>query len=85
MTDHRAPVVLARYPTEFEAALVRGILLNAGIPCEIAGIHTAGFRAEAPGMVDVLVPANREAEARSVLDAGDSQDDQEFIGEDETE
>jgi hypothetical protein len=36
-------------------------------------------------MVDVLVPADREAEARSVLDAGDSQDDQEFIGEDETE
>lgn len=82
MTDHRAPVVLARYPTEFEAALVRGILLNAGIPCEIAGIHTAGFRAEAPGMVDVLVPANREAEARSLIEQEAEADDTDWTDDD---
>lgn len=81
MTDHPAPVVLARYPTEFEAALVRGILLNAGIPCEIAGIHTAGFRAEAPGMVDVLVPANREAEARTIIESGTQADDADWTDE----
>ncbi len=82
MTDHRAPVVLARYPTEFEAALVRGILLNAGIPCEIAGIHTAGFRAEAPGMVDVLVPADREAEARSLIEQETETDDTDWTDDD---
>lgn len=82
MTDHRAPVVLARYPTEFEAALVRGILLNAGIPCEIAGIHTAGFRAEAPGMVDVLVPADREAEARALIEQDTEADDTDWTDDD---
>jgi hypothetical protein len=34
----------------------------------MTGIHTAGFRAEAPGMVRVLVPSSREAEARAIME-----------------
>lgn len=59
--------MIAQYRTEFEAALVRNTLREAGIPCELAGIHTAGFRAEAPGWVQVLIPARFEARARALL------------------
>ncbi len=62
------PVVIAEFPHEFTATLAKQALEAAGIACQITGIHTAGFRAEAPGMVRVLVPASREAEARAVME-----------------
>lgn len=61
------PVVVAEFPHEFTATLATQALEAAGIPCQMTGIHTAGFRAEAPGMVRVLVPASREAEARAIM------------------
>lgn len=65
----RAPVVIASYPNEFGAAMARNALVEAGIPCEMLGIHTAGFRAEAPGFVKIMVPADREDEARAIIEA----------------
>lgn len=58
------PVVIAEFPHEFTATLAKQALEAAGIPCQMTGIHTAGFRAEAPGMV----PASREAEARAIME-----------------
>lgn len=62
------PVVIAEFPHEFTASLAKQALESAGIPCQMTGIHTAGFRAEAPGMVRVLVPSSREAEARAIME-----------------
>jgi len=69
MTDeHADPVVVGRYPTEFEASLARNMLVEAGIPSQVVGAMTAGFRAETPGMVDVLVPGAYEEEARELIE-----------------
>ena len=65
--EHPDPVVVAKYPTEFEAALTKNMLVDAGIPSEIAGGMTAGFRAETPGMVQVLVPGDRAQEALALI------------------
>ncbi len=70
------PVVIAEFPHEFTATLAKQALEVAGIPCQITGIHTAGFRAEAPGMVRVLVPSSREAEARAIMEDFHSQPDE---------
>jgi hypothetical protein len=66
--DHPDPVVVARYPTEFEASLTRNMLNEAGIPSELVGGMTAGFRAETPGMVDVLVPGQFAEEAKLLIE-----------------
>ncbi len=74
MPDHsQPPVVVAEYPHEFTATLAKQALEAEGIPCQLLGIHTAGFRAEAPGMVKLMVPAVREAEARAVLEDFDAE------------
>ena len=65
--DHGEPVSVAQYKTEFEAALTKNMLVEAGIPCEIVGGMTAGFRAETPGFVKVLVPASFEEEALKLI------------------
>ncbi len=65
--EHPDPVVVAKYPTEFEAALVKNMLVEAGIPSELFGAMTAGFRAETPGMVSVLVPGDLADRARAMI------------------
>ncbi len=65
--NHPDPVVVGKYPTEFEAALVRNMLVEAGIPSQTAGGMTAGFRAETPGMVQVLVPGEFAEVAREMI------------------
>jgi len=72
--EHPDPVVVAKYPTEFEAALTKNMLVEAGIPCEMVGAMTAGFRAETPGMVSVLVPGDRAEEALELIIEQDGQD-----------
>ena len=66
--DQRKPACVGKYSTEFEASLVRNMLVEAGIPSEIAGGITAGFRAETPGDVQVLVPGAFEEEARLLIE-----------------
>ena len=94
MSDkHPEPAVVAVYKTEFEASLTKNMFVEAGIPCELVGAMTAGFRAEAPGEVKVLVPASFEEQALKLLiehskamleadaDEVDSGDDTPYMGE----
>lgn len=77
-------VVITRRYTEAEASLVVSVLEEAGIKSIATGGFTAGFRAEAPGVVTVQVfESDREAAAKVIaeLDAeletslADSDDD----------
>ena len=68
MTDDAITTdVLIRVPTEMEAALVVGALAERGLKAEAVGGYTAGFRAEAPGDVAVLVRSEDVAEGRRIL------------------
>lgn len=55
--------------TEAEAAMVVQSLAAVGISAKAVGGHTAGFRAEAPGWVDVLVRESQLTAAKEILDA----------------
>lgn len=61
-------VTLAFFPTEVEATMVADELRREGIQAEPAGILTAGFRAEAPGRVKVLVHETDLEKAKTLLD-----------------
>lgn len=61
-------VTLAFFPTEIEAKMIADELKREGIQAEAAGILTAGFRAEAPGKVKVLVHESDLEQAKALLD-----------------
>ena len=61
-------VTLAFFPSEVEATMVADELKREGIQSEPAGLLTAGFRAEAPGRVKVLVHQSDLERARTLLD-----------------
>lgn len=65
--------MVAECHSEFEATIVKNQLVEAGIPAQVSGGTIGGFRAEAPGLVQVLVSAANAARARELL-AGDGQD-----------
>jgi len=67
--DQNRTVTLARVRSELEAALLLEILHDAGIDAEQSGGWTSGFRAEAPGYVDVLVHADDIKAARDAIEA----------------
>ncbi len=67
MSKHEEPKVVAEYVSEFEANIVCNMLREEGIPCQIMGGTLAGFRAEAPNLVRLLVPAEFEERALRVL------------------
>ncbi len=67
MSKHPEPIVIGAYQSEFEANIVQNMLRNEGIPCEVSGGMLGGMRAEAPGLVEVLVPADFEDRARALL------------------
>lgn len=64
MTDQTRTAVVARVPSEWQANIIADVLRDEGIDAEVAGALTAQFRAEAPGMVRVIVP---EAQAERAL------------------
>jgi len=66
--DDDSVVTLAFFPSEIEATMVADELKREGIQAEPAGLLTAGFRAEAPGKVKVLVHANDLERAKELLD-----------------
>ena len=66
--DQGKLVTLAFFAGEIEATLVADELRNQGIPAEASGLLTAGFRAEAPGSVKVLVYEQDLEEAKHILD-----------------
>ena len=55
VADRDQSVVLSRFPDELSAVLLVGELNAAGIPAVVVGGLTAQMRAEAPGLVSVLV------------------------------
>ena len=61
-------LTLAFFPTEVEATMIADELKREGIQAEPAGILTAGFRAEAPGRVKVLVHQSDFEKAKTLLD-----------------
>jgi Putative prokaryotic signal transducing protein len=78
MADERKIVRLASVPTEREAALLIAMLEEKGIKSTMSGQATAGFRAEAPGWVQLLVFEDDFPRAREIIesvDAGDSEVD----------
>jgi len=65
--DADALSILTSCAHEFQASLVVSALEQAGIRAVLTGVLTAGFRAEAPGRVQVLVHAVDLPAARQVL------------------
>ena len=55
MPESTKPVTLAFFPQEYYAQLLANGLSDEGIKAEVSGGITGGFRADAPGMVKVLV------------------------------
>jgi hypothetical protein len=64
--EHLERLTSAR--NEMEAAIIVNALEEEGIKSLMSGVHTTGFRAEAPGWVDVLVAEEDMSRAESVLD-----------------
>jgi len=60
-------VVLDSTPTEMEAGVIVAALEQEGIQATMTGTHTAGFRAEAPGWVKILVAEDDLLQAQSAL------------------
>lgn len=61
-------VTLAFFPSEIEATMIADELKREGIQAEAAGTLTAGFRAEAPGRVKILVHERDLEQAKRLLD-----------------
>ena len=68
-SDSGSPVVLVSVPNEMEAALIANSLCERGIEATTTGGYTSGFKAEAPGDVQVLVRATELEQAKAVLAA----------------
>jgi hypothetical protein len=66
-TDPSELVVLVSVPNEIEAAAVAAALEQNGIQTIIAGGYTSGFKAEAPGDVNVLVKQSDADRAKQAL------------------
>ena len=67
MSDDNAPVTLCAFPEELYAQLLVDCLADQGIKAEMSGGMTAGYRAEAPGMVRVLVRPDELEAARAAF------------------
>jgi hypothetical protein len=65
LNDKLARVTSVR--TEAEAGIIVSGLREHGIRAVMSGIHTANFRAEAPGSVDVFVAQDHFENAQLVL------------------
>ena len=66
-TDENSPVTLLTVPNQAEAAIIANGLNARGIEVTTTGQFTAGFIAEAPGDVQVLVRAGGLQEAQQAL------------------
>lgn len=62
------PIVLAEFPAEALAAIFLARLREHDVEAVLTGGPTAGFRAEVPGMVRVLVHEKDIDTARRLLD-----------------
>jgi hypothetical protein len=89
MSDQSSsPCVLTSAANEIEAAGVAAALAQYGIEAQVIGGFTAGFKAEAPGSVQILVRQSDLDEAKRALaeiqqDEGDVDWSQVDVGEPE--
>jgi len=67
-TPNEQVVLLTSAPNEMEAGIIIGALQDRGIKSTMSGVYTSGFRAEAPGWVQVLVSEGDLSAAQAVLD-----------------
>jgi hypothetical protein len=67
MDKHDKLVTLVRLDNEMSASVVVAKLGESGIKATATGGFVAGFRAEAPGYVDVVVSEKDLAVARKIL------------------
>jgi len=86
MSEPQNPVKLTEVPTEAQAILIRDKLAECGIRAIYDGAAVAGFRAEAPAMVRVLVAEEHFERAKDLvsehgLDGGDVDWSQVDVGE----
>ena len=68
MTDSSSPVVLASFPHELEAAALVNELEKQGIRAQSCGEAVAGFRAETPALVSVLVTKGQLEFAKKIAE-----------------
>ena len=66
-TDPNNPEVLTSVSSDIEAAVIVAALTERGIEASTTGGYTAGFRAEAPGGVNVIVRHLDLERAKDVL------------------
>lgn len=66
-TNTNSPTVLVSFPHEMQAGAILNALEQHGIQAQLTGVMTSGFRAEAPGIVSVVVPSTELDQAREVL------------------
>ena len=66
-TDPASPVRLTSVPSELEASVIANALCDLGFRATTTGGFTSGFKAEAPGDVMILVPAEELEKARQAL------------------
>ena len=83
--DPSRPVKLVGVSTELEGMLIVGRLEMEGIVATLAGGGLAGWRAEVPGWVQVMVLERDEARAREFLAQWRSRDEDEDKDDDEDE
>jgi hypothetical protein len=67
--EHVVPVTSA--PNELEAGVIVAALEEEGIKSTMSGVYTAGFRAEAPGQVQILVAQEDLARAQEIVRRGE--------------
>ena len=72
--DPLSPRVLLSVRSEMEAAFWVDRLRQSGVRAMAVGENTAGFRAEAPGLVKVVVPRHDYDRAKTLLDGGSHSD-----------
>ena len=75
MTDADSPVQLATVLNEMFAAPIIGALAAEGIEAHAVGGFTAGFLAEAPGSVQIMVKYSDLDSAQVVLERYNAQQD----------
>ena len=73
MTDDTPLVVLATFPDEALAEMLAEALDSEGIEAMVEGGATGSFRAEAPGMVKVLIHSRNADNARAVFEEWEHQ------------
>ncbi len=64
--------VLASFPNEMDASVIANALEAEGVTAVLTGVNTASFRAEAPGLVNVMIRREDLDRARQIL--GEMQD-----------